>query len=66
MAELSLVQVTILSQVLNGVLLPVVMIFMLVLINKTDLMGKNTNNPLVQYLCVVDSDHRHRTVAGDV
>jgi NRAMP (natural resistance-associated macrophage protein)-like metal ion transporter len=39
-----LVRVTILSQVLNGVLLPIVMIFMLVLINKTDLMGKNTNN----------------------
>ncbi len=39
-----LVKVTILSQVLNGVLLPVVMIFMLVLINKTELMGKHTNN----------------------
>jgi NRAMP (natural resistance-associated macrophage protein)-like metal ion transporter len=39
-----LVKVTILSQVLNGVLLPIVMIFMLVLINKTDLMGKHTNN----------------------
>ena len=39
-----LVKVTILSQVLNGVMLPVVMIFMLVLINKTDLMGKHTNN----------------------
>ncbi|MGH9616579.1 MAG: Nramp family divalent metal transporter [Acidobacteriaceae bacterium] len=39
-----LVKVVILSQVLNGVLLPVVMIFMLVLINKTELMGKHTNN----------------------
>ena len=39
-----LVKVTILSQVLNGVLLPIVMIFMLVLINKTELMGKHTNN----------------------
>ena len=39
-----LVKITILSQVLNGVLLPVVMIFMLVLINKTELMGKHTNN----------------------
>ncbi|MGO8720832.1 MAG: Nramp family divalent metal transporter [Acidobacteriaceae bacterium] len=39
-----LVKVTILSQVLNGVLLPVVMIFMLVLINKTELMGEHTNN----------------------
>ncbi|HWF67554.1 MAG TPA: divalent metal cation transporter [Acidobacteriaceae bacterium] len=39
-----LVKVTILSQVLNGILLPVVMIFMLILINKTELMGKHTNN----------------------
>jgi NRAMP (natural resistance-associated macrophage protein)-like metal ion transporter len=39
-----LVKVTILSQVLNGVLLPVVMVFMLVLINKPELMGKHVNN----------------------
>jgi Mn2+/Fe2+ NRAMP family transporter len=39
-----LVKVTILSQVLNGVLLPVVLIFMLKLINKHDLMGKYTNS----------------------
>jgi NRAMP (natural resistance-associated macrophage protein)-like metal ion transporter len=39
-----LVKVTILSQVLNGVLLPVVMILMLILINKPELMGKHTNN----------------------
>jgi NRAMP (natural resistance-associated macrophage protein)-like metal ion transporter len=39
-----LVRVVILSQVLNGVLLPVIMIFMLKLINKHDLMGKHTNS----------------------
>ncbi len=39
-----LVKVAILSQVLNGVLLPIVMIFMLKLINKHDLMGKYTNS----------------------
>ncbi len=39
-----LVKVIIGSQVLNGVLLPVVMILMLVLINKPELMGKHTNN----------------------
>ena len=39
-----LVRVTILSQVLNGVLLPVVLIFMLRLINKHDLMGEYTNS----------------------
>ena len=40
-----MIQVAILSQVLNGVLLPVVMIFMLRLINKHELMGKHTNKP---------------------
>jgi Mn2+/Fe2+ NRAMP family transporter len=39
-----LIQFSILSQVLNGVLLPVVLIFMLRLINKHDLMGKYTNS----------------------
>ncbi len=38
------IKVIILSQVLNGVLLPVVMIFMLRLINKHELMGKYTNS----------------------
>jgi Mn2+/Fe2+ NRAMP family transporter len=36
--------VVILSQVLNGVLLPVIMIFMLKLINKHELMGEHTNS----------------------
>jgi Mn2+/Fe2+ NRAMP family transporter len=39
-----LVKFIILSQVLNGVLLPVVLIFMLLLINKFELMGKYTNS----------------------
>lgn len=39
-----LVKVIILSQVLNGVLLPIVLIFMLRLINKHELMGKYTNS----------------------
>jgi NRAMP (natural resistance-associated macrophage protein)-like metal ion transporter len=38
-----LVKFSILSQVLNGVLLPMVLVFMLKLINKHDLMGKYTN-----------------------
>jgi NRAMP (natural resistance-associated macrophage protein)-like metal ion transporter len=38
-----LVSIVILSQVLNGVLLPVIMIFMLQLINKHELMGDYTN-----------------------
>ncbi len=39
-----LVKFIILSQVLNGILLPVVMIFMLKLINKHELMGEHTNS----------------------
>ncbi|HSY69025.1 MAG TPA: Nramp family divalent metal transporter [Edaphobacter sp.] len=38
-----LVKFSILSQVLNGVLLPLVLVFMLRLINKHELMGKYTN-----------------------
>src|ERR1700734_4215590 len=41
-----LVNVAILSQVLNGVLLPVVIILMLLLINRKDLMGEHRNSPL--------------------
>jgi NRAMP (natural resistance-associated macrophage protein)-like metal ion transporter len=40
-----LVKFSILSQVLNGVLLPLVLVFMLKLINKHDLMGTYTNKP---------------------
>ena len=39
-----LVQFIVFSQVLNGVLLPVIMIFMLRLINKHELMGEMTNS----------------------
>jgi Mn2+/Fe2+ NRAMP family transporter len=39
-----MIQIAVLSQVLNGVLLPVIMIFMLKLIEKKDLMGKYTNS----------------------
>src|SRR5215471_4365627 len=39
-----LVRMILLSQVLNGVLLPLVLIFMILLINKKDLMGEWTNS----------------------
>ena len=39
-----LVRMVILSQVLNGVLLPLVMVFMLLLINRKDLMGEHMNS----------------------
>ncbi len=39
-----LVQITVLSQVVNGITLPFVLLFMLLLINKKELMGKYTNS----------------------
>ncbi|MDE1162039.1 MAG: Nramp family divalent metal transporter [Acidobacteriaceae bacterium] len=39
-----LVKIAVLSQVLNGVLLPFVLIFMLILVNKRSLMGNKTNS----------------------
>jgi Mn2+/Fe2+ NRAMP family transporter len=44
--RLPLVKISILSQVVNGVVLPFVLIFMLLLINKKDLMGEYTNSRL--------------------
>jgi len=44
--NLPLVKITILSQVVNGVVLPFVLIFMLILINKKDLMGEYVNSGL--------------------
>src|SRR5678816_455441 len=44
--NLPLVKIAILSQVVNGVVLPFVLIFMLLLINKKDLMGKYVNSRL--------------------
>jgi NRAMP (natural resistance-associated macrophage protein)-like metal ion transporter len=39
-----IVQFSIFSQALNGILLPIVIIFMLLLINRKDLMGEHTNS----------------------
>jgi Mn2+/Fe2+ NRAMP family transporter len=44
--DAQLINVAILSQVLNGVLLPVVIILMLMLINRQDLMGNYKNSRL--------------------
>jgi NRAMP (natural resistance-associated macrophage protein)-like metal ion transporter len=44
--DTQLINVAILSQVLNGVLLPVVVILMLILINREDLMGEHRNSRL--------------------
>jgi len=43
---LPLVKIAVTSQVVNGVVLPFVLIFMLLLINKKDLMGEHMNTRL--------------------
>jgi len=48
-----LVKFSILSQVLNGVLLPVVLVFMLRLINKHELMGEYTNSRLFNVIALL-------------
>jgi Mn2+/Fe2+ NRAMP family transporter len=45
-----LLKIPVLSQVLNGVLLPFVLIFMLLLVNKTDLMGKHVNTKFFNWV----------------
>jgi NRAMP (natural resistance-associated macrophage protein)-like metal ion transporter len=42
---LPLIRIAVLSQVVNGIVLPFVLIFMLLLINKKDLMGEHVNSP---------------------
>ena len=44
--NLPLVKITILSQVVNGAVLPFVLIFMLLLINQKELMGEYVNSRL--------------------
>jgi NRAMP (natural resistance-associated macrophage protein)-like metal ion transporter len=41
-----LISITIWSQVINGILLPVVLVSMLLIINKKDVMGERVNKPL--------------------
>ena len=45
-----LLWVTVFSQVVNGVLLPFVLIFMLLLVNKVDLMGQHTNSGFYNFV----------------
>lgn len=42
--DFPLVKIAVLSQVLNGILLPFVLLFMLLLVNKSELMGKYVNS----------------------
>jgi Mn2+/Fe2+ NRAMP family transporter len=46
-----LIKITILSQVVNGAVLPFVLIFMVLLINKRDIMGRYTNTRFFNVVC---------------
>ena len=59
-----LVRMILLSQVLNGMLLPFVLIFMVLLINKVDLMGEWTNSRCVQPGHLGDGRDHDRPDAG--
>jgi NRAMP (natural resistance-associated macrophage protein)-like metal ion transporter len=48
--NLPLVKIAVMSQVVNGVVLPFVLIFMLLLVNKKELMGTYVNTPLFNTL----------------
>ncbi len=45
-----LLKITVLSQVLNGILLPFVLLFMLLLVNKRELMGRHVNSRLYNFV----------------
>jgi Mn2+/Fe2+ NRAMP family transporter len=51
MPNVPLIKITILSQVVNGAVLPFVLIFMVLLINKRDLMGRYVNTRFFNVVC---------------
>ena len=59
-----LVRMILLSQVLNGMLLPFVLIFMILLINKSELMKEWTNSRMLQPGLVGDGGGHDRADAG--
>jgi NRAMP (natural resistance-associated macrophage protein)-like metal ion transporter len=48
--NIPLVKISVLSQVVNGIVLPFVLIFMLLLINKSELMGKHVNGTWFNFI----------------
>jgi Mn2+/Fe2+ NRAMP family transporter len=48
--DFPLLRVTVLSQVFNGILLPFILIFMLILVNKKELMGVHVNSRLFNWI----------------
>ena len=48
-------RILVLSQVANGIWLPIVLIFMILLVNKRDLMGQQVNSPIFNVVAWVTS-----------
>lgn len=48
--NIPLVKISVLSQVVNGIVLPFVLIFMLLLVNKSELMGKHVNGTWFNFI----------------
>ena len=51
--DISYIGIMYVSQVVNGILLPIVLAFMLVLINDKRIMGRHTNSPFYNVACIV-------------
>jgi Mn2+/Fe2+ NRAMP family transporter len=45
-----LIQITLWSQIINGVLLPVVLVCMILLVNNKEIMGEHTNKPVINII----------------
>ncbi|MCU7526820.1 MAG: divalent metal cation transporter, partial [Ignavibacteria bacterium] len=45
-----LIEITIWTQVINGILLPVVLISMMIIVNKKEIMGALTNTPVKNFI----------------
>ena len=45
-----LIAITLWSQIINGLLLPVVLVCMILLVNNKKIMGKYTNRPIQNYI----------------
>ena len=61
-----LAHIMVLSQVVNGVLLPFVLIFMLLLTNDRELMGEHVNSRAFNIVAWTDGGRDDRLDAGDV
>jgi len=48
----SFIDMIIVSQVVNGILLPIVLVFILILVNDSKIMGTHTNGRIYNYFCV--------------